>query len=110
MTDLVNAPPHYTQGRFETIDVIEDAVQHAPDPVSGFLQGQVLKYVSRAWLKDDPRQDLKKCMWYLMRLIDHVEASDVERDKAVRGLELAKQRWPNADWSAAELAVVRDYD
>ena len=26
MSDMVNHPPHYTQGRFEAIDVIEDAV------------------------------------------------------------------------------------
>jgi hypothetical protein len=30
MTDLVNHPPHYTAGRFEAIDVIEDAVAQAP--------------------------------------------------------------------------------
>ena len=37
MSDPVNSPAHYTAGRYEAIDVIEDAVQHAPDPVVGGL-------------------------------------------------------------------------
>ena len=42
MSDPVNSPAHYTAGRYEAIDVIEDAVQHAPDPVVGGLQWLVL--------------------------------------------------------------------
>jgi hypothetical protein len=38
-SDLVNSPAHYTQGRFEAIDVIEDVIRHAPDPISGMLLG-----------------------------------------------------------------------
>ena len=71
--DLVNQPPHYTAGRFEAIDVIEDAVEHAPDPASGFLLGNTLKYLLRAWLKGNTIQDLSKARWYLNRLIDRLE-------------------------------------
>ena len=74
MSDLVNKPPHYADGRaFEVIDVIEDSVQFAPDPVTGGLQWQVLKYVHRCWNKENPRQDLMKAQWYLTRLIDSLE-------------------------------------
>lgn len=69
MTDQVNHPPHYTAGRFEAIDVIEDAVQHAPDPVLGALQWQALKYLLRMWNKDNPVQDAAKAQWYLARLL-----------------------------------------
>lgn len=69
MTDQVNHPPHYTQGRFEAIDVIEDAVQHAPDAVLGGLQWQALKYLLRMWSKGNPQQDAAKAQWYLSRLI-----------------------------------------
>jgi hypothetical protein len=72
--DLVNRPAHYTQGRFEAIDVIEDAIEHAPDPASGFLLGNTLKYLLRAWLKGNTIQDLCKARWYLNRLIGHLEA------------------------------------
>ena len=74
MADPVNRPPHYAEGRvFEVIDVIEDSVQFAPDPVTGGLQWQVLKYVHRCWNKNNPRQDLEKAQWYLTRLIDSLE-------------------------------------
>ena len=72
--DLVNQPSHYTAGRFEAIDVIEDAVEHAPDPASGFLLGNTLKYLLRAWLKGNTIQDLCKAQWYLNRLINHLES------------------------------------
>jgi len=69
MSDLVNQPPHYTRGRVEVIDVIEDWVEAAPDAVVGGLQWQVIKYISRLWLKENSLQDAKKARWYLDRLI-----------------------------------------
>ncbi len=71
--DLVNHPPHYTAGRFEAIDVIEDAVQHAPNSVLGALQWQALKYLLRMWTKGNTLEDAKKSMWYLSRLIAKLE-------------------------------------
>ena len=68
-SDRVNSPSHYTSGKTEAIDVIEDAIKSAPDPERGFLQGQVLKYLLRLWLKDDPMEDAQKARWYLDRLI-----------------------------------------
>jgi hypothetical protein len=44
-------------------------VQFAPDAVVGALQWQVLKYISRLWLKENPKQDAQKALWYLERLI-----------------------------------------
>ena len=71
--DRVNSPSHYTSGNREVIDTIEDAVKDAPSTIFGMLQGQVLKYVLRVWLKDNPLEDLKKARWYLDRLIGHLE-------------------------------------
>ncbi len=71
--DRVNSPSHYTSGKREVIDVIEDAVKDAPSSIYGMLQGQVLKYMLRVWLKDDPAEDMKKAQWYLTRLIEHYE-------------------------------------
>ena len=69
-TDRVNHPSHYTSGGQEAIDTIEDAMDNAPSVQAGFLQGQVLKYLLRLWLKDNPLEDAKKAQWYLKRLID----------------------------------------
>ena len=67
--DRVNSPSHYTAGKQEVIDVIEDTIKNAPDVTKGMLQGQVMKYLMRLWLKDNPLEDAKKARWYLDRLI-----------------------------------------
>jgi hypothetical protein len=68
--DAVNSPGHYTTGRYEAIDIIEDAIMEAPSTKHGFLQGQVLKYLLRLWHKIDAKEDAEKARWYLTRLID----------------------------------------
>ena len=75
MSDMVNRPAHYTRGKYEAIDVIEDAVIRAPDPVRGALQWQVLKYTLRMWDKYAPLEDAKKARWYLDRLINQLESN-----------------------------------
>ena len=68
--DRVNSPSHYTAGSQEAIVTIEEAIEHAPSVKSGMLQAQVLKYLLRLWLKDNPLEDAKKAQWYLNRLVD----------------------------------------
>ena len=73
MSDPVNSPSHYKYGKFEVIDILEEAVKLAPDPVKGSLQYQVLKYMLRLWGKENSLQDAKKSRWYLNRLIENME-------------------------------------
>jgi len=68
--DMVNSPKHYTSGKVEAIEVIEDAISQARSPMAGFLQAQVLKYILRMWLKNDAKEDCEKARWYLNKLID----------------------------------------
>jgi hypothetical protein len=72
MTDPIN-PDYYRKYRVEVIDILEDAVAQAPDPVKGSLQYQVLKYLLRIWDKENPLQDAQKSRWYLNRLIENME-------------------------------------
>ena len=72
--DRVNSPSHYTSGRVEVIEVIEDAVKDAPTPGKAVLQAQVIKYIMRMWLKDNPVEDARKAEWYLKRLIDSLNS------------------------------------
>jgi len=66
---VVYYPTHYTFGKFEVIDVIEDWGL-------GFHLANVVKYVARAGRKSDsPLQDLKKARFYLDRLIQIHEGS-----------------------------------
>jgi len=66
--DPINHPAHYTSGKFETIDVIEDWGL-------GMHLGNAVKYISRAGKKDPAREieDLKKARWYLDRHISNLE-------------------------------------
>jgi hypothetical protein len=72
MADPIN-PDYYRKYRVEVIDILEDAVAQAPDPVKGSLQYQVLKYLLRMWDKENPLQDAQKSRWYLHRLINKLE-------------------------------------
>ena len=63
--DLVNHPSHYTDGKIEVIDFIEDKKL-------GYHLGNACKYISRCQLKNDGRdkvQDLRKAIWYIERQI-----------------------------------------
>ena len=62
--DPVNHPSHYTTGRFETIDFIEDKALP-------YHLGNVVKYLVRAGKKAnaDEIEDLEKAAWYLNRYI-----------------------------------------
>ena len=51
--DAVNHPSHYTRGKIEVIDFIED--QQLP-----YHLGNVIKYIARAGYKGDKLEDLKK--------------------------------------------------
>lgn len=64
--EYVDHPPHY-QGRIEVIDYLEDKLTQ--EEYSGFLKGNILKYVSRLGRKEDDKADAEKAMWYLARLI-----------------------------------------
>jgi hypothetical protein len=74
--DMVNSPSHYTRGTQEAIDIIEEAIQDAPDVKAGMLQAQTLKYLLRLWLKGNAPQDANKSRWYLERLIKHLKETE----------------------------------
>lgn len=71
MSDNVNHPSHYTSGGIETIDYME--AKSTPEEFRGHLRLTAIKYLSRAGLKLDTLEDLKKARWYLTRLIDTLE-------------------------------------
>lgn len=70
MADNVNHPSHYTLGKIEVIDFIEDKKLN-------FNLGNVVKYVARAGHKKSSGksietkalEDLKKARWYIDREI-----------------------------------------
>ena len=70
--DPVNHPSHYTDGKIEVIDFIEDKKL-------GFCLGNAVKYITRAGKKDPSKEieDLKKAAWYVARRIHEIEKNIV---------------------------------
>lgn len=69
---MVSHPNHYQSGNgLEVIDVLE-AFTDGLQGIEATDTGNVLKYMCR-WKKKNGLQDLKKAMWYLQHLINHVE-------------------------------------
>lgn len=60
MGDSVNHPDHYTMGKIEVIEVVEDWGL-------GFNDGNVIKYLGRARHKNNEKEDCEKALWYLVR-------------------------------------------
>lgn len=69
--DNVNHPRHYTQGKFECIEVIEEITKPL-EKFEAYLTGTILKYLWR-WKHKNGLEDLKKARWYLDKLIKKVE-------------------------------------
>lgn len=70
-SDMVDSPPHYTQGSVEVIDYIDQVADGYPGRQAVYA-GNIIKYVSRAPFKNGV-EDTKKALWYLQRLIDAME-------------------------------------
>lgn len=73
--DIVNRPAHYTDGKIEVINFIEDKGLN-------FHRGNAVKYIARAGKKDPAKEveDLEKARWYINR--------EIERLKGLRGQEV----------------------
>lgn len=69
--DPVNHPSHYTAGKIEVIDFIEDQKL-------GYHLGNALKYICRAGRKNPAKttEDLQKAVWYINRYIELLEKGD----------------------------------
>ena len=64
--DMVNHPPHYTQGGIETIEYIRAKL--SPEEYVGYLRGNIMKYTSRIGLKGESSEDSGKIEWYAKEL------------------------------------------
>lgn len=75
--DMVNNPPHYTDGGIEVIDFIKAKNLD-------FCLGNAVKYISRAGKKNDAAltnkaktiQDLEKAIWYCKKEIEWLNNSN----------------------------------
>ena len=68
MEDVVNHPSHYTDGKIEVIEFIEDKNLN-------YHRGNAIKYICRAGKKDPQKEieDLQKAIWYINREIKNLK-------------------------------------
>ena len=66
--DPVNRPAHYTTGKIEVIDFIDNQKL-------SFSLGNAVKYIARAGKKDPDKivEDLQKAAWYINHEIKKLE-------------------------------------
>jgi len=64
--DLIDHPPHYNHGKYETLDVIEDWGLD-------FHCGNAVKYISRHRYKGQAKKDIEKAIWYLQRYLEKMK-------------------------------------
>ena len=67
-TDPVERPDHYNTGAIEAIEAIKASMH--PQEFKGYLKGNCMKYLWRYEYKNKPVEDLRKCRWYLEKLIE----------------------------------------
>lgn len=65
--DPVEQPDHYNKGAIEAIEAIKASMP--ANEFNGYLKGNALKYLWRYDYKGKPIEDLRKCRWYIERLI-----------------------------------------
>ena len=73
--DAIN-PSHYKHNGIETIDYMK-AVS-TEEEFKGHLRLTAIKYISRLGKKDCPKQEIKKAIWYLNKLLEEYEAESSE--------------------------------
>ncbi len=66
----VDQPDHYNKGAIEAIEAIKASMPE--HEFKGYLKGNALKYLWRYDYKGKPVEDLRKCRWYIDRLIKEV--------------------------------------
>ena len=68
--DPVEQPDHYNKGSIEAIEAIKASMPK--HEFRGYLKGNALKYLWRYDYKGKPVEDLRKCRWYVHRLIQEM--------------------------------------
>jgi hypothetical protein len=72
--DMVNHPPHYTQGDIECIDAIKAATKGL-NGFEGYCTGNAIKYLWR-WKHKSGVEDLKKADWYIRKLANETKSAE----------------------------------
>jgi len=73
---MVSHPDHYKSGKYEVIDIIDEFTKDLSG-TEAVCTANAIKYILR-WKKKNGIQDVKKAIWYLTHLVEHLD--DKERE------------------------------
>jgi hypothetical protein len=76
--DEVNSPSHYCKGGIECIDVIKVCTEGLVG-MEAVCTANIIKYIFR-WKDKNGLTDVKKCKWYVERLIKEKENESQNRE------------------------------
>ena len=70
--DIINKPNHYHKFKIEVIEIIKILIEgnHNYKSTNIYYIGNVIKYIFRAGLKGDFKEDLRKARYYLDKVIE----------------------------------------
>lgn len=71
--DMVNHPAHYNAGGIECIDALAAATAGVTG-IEAFCTANAIKYLWR-WKFKNGVEDLKKAVWYINYLIEHLDSN-----------------------------------
>ena len=74
--DMVNSPPHYTQGGIECIDAMQSAFGDAE--LEAYCKIAAFKYIWRCERKNG-NEDIRKAIWYLQKYLSLKEKKEVDK-------------------------------
>lgn len=99
MNDNVNHPSHYTDGKIEVIDFIEDKNLN-------FHRGNAVKYIARAGKKNPEKEveDLEKAVWYTNREIQRISGQS-KNSVLLDHLEALK-KFINGEWVDTDIIQI----
>ncbi len=76
---MVNHPSHYKVGKYEAIDIIEEATKDLKG-IFATDTGNALKYILRWNKKENPRQDIRKAIFYLNHIIQKLDEAEAQKE------------------------------
>jgi len=76
MTEKVNHPPHYTNGKVECIDALEAATMGLHG-IEAVCTANAIKYLWR-WKHKNGLEDLQKTEWYIKKLITYIKEQNAQ--------------------------------
>lgn len=66
--EMVNHPAHYSQGKYECIDVMVQ--NYGKEATMDFCKLNAFKYMWRLGHKDEEAQEIGKIKWYLNKYLE----------------------------------------